>query len=159
MKKLVIQKQDAMPILEFLDKVEISDRMLTRKREKLKKKLTNIAQEKEEDRVKIVKGLANKDEKGEPVLKGETYDVPAENKKELNEAVKELGEEEVAIEFGDYSANITPLMEFLDSDNFTYTFSGNDSYAYDTLMTAFEEAIEKEPRKKATKKAEEKGDD
>lgn len=142
MKKMVLQKQELQPIAEFLSKVNTTKPKLSRKREKLRKKLVKLYEEKEQERVDIVKHYADKDENGEAVMKDNVFVVPDDLKAEMNKEIKELNEEEVAVEFGEYSANISELIEYLDSDAFEMELSGSDAYAHDTLLTAYEEAKE-----------------
>jgi L-lactate utilization protein LutC len=148
MKKMVLQKQELQPIAEFLSKVNTTKPKLSRKREKLRKKLVKLFEEKEQERVDIVKHYADKDENGEAVMKDNVFVVPDDLKAEMNKEIKELNEEEVAVEFGEYSANISELIEYLDSDAFEMELSGSDAYAHDVLLTAFEEANENEEEEK-----------
>ena len=152
MRNLVIEKQNAQTYGQFLIKLELRNK-LSRLRNKLIKKLDAISTEMEEDRVDIVKSLSAKDEDGEPIivkLDGqESYDV--KDTKKLNDELKELREERVAIEVGEYSSNFSPLFEYLDSEEFTLPLSGQDAIVYDTLLDAWENAVNGEDNKEEEK--------
>uniref|UniRef100_UPI0035A08258 DUF1617 family protein n=1 Tax=Jeotgalibaca porci TaxID=1868793 RepID=UPI0035A08258 len=145
MKKLVIQKQEAQPLMEFLIKVELKNKV-SRLRNKLNKKLGNIATELEEERVELCKEHAEKDEKGEVITEDGQYKV--EDMAALNKDIQELYKEEVAVEVGEYSSNFQPLFYYLDSDAFDMSLSGNDANCYDRLMDIWEDAQEEKEEEK-----------
>lgn len=136
MNKLIIKKNEAQLMIEFLMKLTLRNRV-SRLRNKLAKKLQTILTEYEEERVELAKEFANKDEKGEPIVNGDSYDIS-----DLDGFKAEfisLGEEQVAIEVGEYSNNFSPLFEFLDSPEFDLEMSGQDAIVYDRLLDMWEE--------------------
>lgn len=139
MKKLVIQKQEAEPLMEFLITVELKNKV-SRLRNKLNKKLAVIVTELEEDRVELCKEHAEKDENGEAITENDQYKV--EDMGVLNEAIQELYKEEVAVEVGDYSSNFQPLFDYLYSDAFDMSLSGNTANCYDRLLDIWEATME-----------------
>lgn len=52
----------------------------------------------QDTRIKMCKEYANKDEKGEPILKDNKYDIPDDKLKEFDDELKKLLDEEVDIE-------------------------------------------------------------
>lgn len=141
MKKMVLQKQEALGLVEFLGKVELKNKV-SRLRNKLIKKLTAIAQELEEERVELCKEHAQKDEAGEPIIEEGQYKV--KDMEELNKQVQELYEEKVAVETGEYSSNFQPLFDYLNSEAFDMPLSGQDANRYDRLLDIWEDAQEEE---------------
>lgn len=139
MKNLVFQKQEAEPLMEFLIALELKNKV-SRLRNKLNKKLATIVTELEEDRVDICKEHAEKDENGEPITENDQYKV--EDMVGLNEAIQELYKEEVAVEVGEYSSNFQPLFDYLYSDDFDMSLSGNTANCYDRLLDIWEAAME-----------------
>lgn len=151
MKKLIFKKQEAQPFVDFLNMVNLKSAKLTRLRTQLQMKLSEIYKQMEHDRLEIVKKYAIKDDRDELVIKKneegfEYYPTAKGKEKELFEEVKELREEEVAVEVGEYSTKLAPLFEHMDSDDFTLPdgFEGESSFLYNKLMEIWEEAQEKE---------------
>lgn len=145
MKKVVFEKQEAEPLAEFLQKLELKNK-ISRLRNKLMKKLTAIAEEMEEERVELCKEHAEKDEDGEPIIEDERY--KAKDLEALTEQIQELQQEEVAVEVGEYSSNFQPLFEYLDSEEFDMPLSGMDANRYDRLLDIWEDAQTKQEEEK-----------
>lgn len=145
MKKLIIEKQEAQPLAEFLLKVELKNKV-SRLRNKLNKKLTEIAKETEEERVELCKEHATKDEKGEPIVNDDTYQI--EDLEALNKDILDLYKEKVVVEVGEYSSNFQPLFEYLDSESFDMALSGVDANCYDRLLDIWEDAMEDKEEEK-----------
>lgn len=154
MKKLIIKKEEALPLAEFLSQINLSTSKLTRLRSQLKKKLVAIATQMDEDRLEIVKKFAKKDDKAELIIQKkedgtEFYPTQEGKEQELNDEYKELREEEVAIEVGEYSSKLTPLFEHMLNEDFTLPggFEGVNADRYDRLMEIWEDAQEEEDDK------------
>lgn len=145
MKKLVIEKQEAQPLAEFLLKVELKNKV-SRLRNKLNKKLTEIVKETEEERIELCKEHADKDENGEAVIHDDKYQ--ATDYEALNKDILDLYKEQVAVEVGEYSSNFQPLFEYLDSEAFDMTLSGSDANCYDRLLDIWEAAQEDKEEEK-----------
>lgn len=144
MKKLILQKAEAQPLMEFLIKVELKSKV-SRLRNKLNKKLGTIATELEEERIELCKEHAEKDDKGEAITEDGQYKV--EDMTALNADIQDLYTEDVAVDVGEYSSNFKPLFDYLDSDAFDMSLSGNDANCYDRLMEMWELAQEETTEK------------
>lgn len=139
MKKLILQKQEAQPLVDFLQKPELKNKV-ARLRNKLVKKLTAIVAELDEERIDLCKEHSDKDDKGEAIVNDNQYQV--QDLEALNTDIQDLYKEEVAIEVGEYSNNFEPLFEYLESDEFDYPLSGQDDACYNRLLDMWEDAQE-----------------
>ena len=139
MRKLVLQKSEAQPLMEFLQKPELKNKV-ARLRNKLVKKLTEIVKETDEERIELCKEHSDKDENGEAIVNDGRYQV--QDLEALNADLQELYMEEVAIEVGEYSNNFETLFEHLESDAFDYPLSGQDDACYNRLLDIWEDAME-----------------
>jgi seryl-tRNA synthetase len=145
MRKLVLQKSEAQPLVEFLQKPELKNKV-ARLRNKLVKKLTEIVKETDEERIELCKEHSDKDENGEAIVNDGRYQV--KDLEALNADLQELYAEEVAIEVGEYSNNFEPLFEHLESDEFDYLLSGKDDACYNRLLDIWEDAMEDKEEEK-----------
>lgn len=139
MKKLILQKQEAHPLSEFLMKPELKNK-IARLRNKFVKQLNAIVTELDEERIELCKEHADKDDKGEAIVTGSQYQV--QDLEALNADLQDLYEEEVAIEVGEYSNNFEPLFAYLESDAFDFPLSGQDDTCYNRLLDIWEDAME-----------------
>lgn len=145
MKKLIIEKQEAQPLVDFLQKPELKNKV-ARLRNKFVKKLTAIVAELDEERIDLCKEHADKDENGEAIVNDNQYQV--QDLEALNADIQDLYKEEVAIEAGEYSDNFEPLFEYLESDEFDYPLSGQDDACYNRLLDIWEDAQEDKEEEK-----------
>ena len=145
MKKIILQKQEPQPLVDFLQKPELKNKV-ARLRNKFVKKLTAIMAELDEERVELCKEHADKDANGEAIVNDNQYQV--QDLEALNANIQELYEEEVAIEAGEYSNNFEPLFEYLESDAFDYPLSGQDDACYNRLLDMWEDAQEDKEEEK-----------
>lgn len=145
MRKIIIKKQEAPALAEFLLKVELKNK-ISRLRNKFNKKLTEISEETEAERIELCKEHADKDEKGEAIVNDGKYQVA--DFEALNKDILDLYEEQVAVEVGEYSSNFQPLFEYLDSEAFDMTLSGSDANCYDRLLDIWEAAQEEKEEEK-----------
>lgn len=139
MKKLILQKTEAQPLMEFLQKPELKNKM-ARLRNKFVKKLTAIVAELDEERIELCKEHADKDENGEAIVNDNQYQV--QDLEALNADIQDLYKEKVAIEVGEYSNNFEPLFDYIESDEFDYPLSGQDDACYNRLLDMWEDAQE-----------------
>lgn len=139
MKKLILQKQEAQPLMDFLQKPELKNKV-ARLRNKFVKKLTDIATELEEERIELCKEHSDRDEKGEAIINDNQYQI--QDMEALNADIQDLYKEKVAIEVGEYSNNFEPLFVYLESDAFDYPLSGQDDACYNRLLDIWEAAQE-----------------
>ena len=145
MKKLVLQKVEAQPLVEFLQKPELKNKV-ARLRNKFVKKLTAIVEELDEERIELCKEHADKDENGEAIVNDNQYQV--QDMEALNADIQDLYKEEVAIEVGEYSNNFEPLFVYLESDAFDFPLSGQDDTCYNRLLDIWEDAQEDKEEEK-----------
>ena len=135
MKKLVFKKEEAQPLVEFLQEITLKNKV-SRLRNKLIKKLTEIATETDEERIELCKEHAEKDENGEAIVEDDQYKV--EDLEALNKEIQYLFQEEVAVEVGEYSSDFSPLFNYLDSEAFDMELSGVEANRYDRLLDIWE---------------------
>ena len=145
MEKLILQKSEAQPLAEFLQKPELKNKV-ARLRNKFVKQLTAIVAELDEERIELCKEHADKDANGEAIVNDNQYQV--QDMEALNKEIQELYAEEVAIEMGEYSSNFEPLFEYLESDAFDYPLSGQDDACYNRLLDMWEDAQEDKEEEK-----------
>ena len=135
MKKLVFKKEEAQPLVAFLQEITLKNKV-SRLRNKLIKKLTEIANETDEERIDLCKEHAEKDENGEAIVEDDQYKV--EDLEALNKEIQDLFQEEVAVEVGEYSSDFSPLFNYLDSEAFDMELSGVEANRYDRLLDIWE---------------------
>ena len=141
MKTIKMRNIDVVPVFNFLDEIELVGKA-TRGRTKFLSRLEEKNKEYLEDLKVIRKEYFEVDEAGELKVDGEgnlTFldNITDEDKKVLNERVLELQEETVEVSFTEYSTKYEAM--FKDLDNLEIPLKGQDAYAYDLLMTAYEE--------------------
>ena len=132
---------DVVPVFNFLGDLELVGQA-SRGRTKFNSRLEEKNKEYLEDLKVIRKEYFEVDEAGELKVNGEgnlTYldNITDEDKKALNERVLELQEETVEVSFTEYSTKYEAM--FKDLDNLEIPLKGQKAYAYDLLMTAYEE--------------------
>ena len=135
MKKLVFKKEEAQPLVAFLQEITLKNKV-SRLRNKLIKKLTEIANETDEERIDLCKEHAEKDENGEAIVEDDQYKV--EDLEALNKEIQDLFQEEVAVEVGEYSSDFSLLFNYLDSEAFDMELSGVEANRYDRLLDIWE---------------------
>ena len=135
MKKLVFKKEEAQPLVEFLQGIALKNKV-SRLRNKLIKRLMEIATETDEERIELCKEHAEKDESGEAIVEDDQYKV--EDLEALNKEIQDLFQEEVAVEVGEYSSDFSPLFNYLDSEAFDMELSGVEANRYDRLLDIWE---------------------
>ena len=112
---------------------------LNRSKNKLLELIDKKMNELEHDRVEILKEFADKNENGEPIENEDgTYKLNKSNDREANEQVKVLLEEDVCINYGEYSSRIKEFMEYL--DNYDGELDGRTGQAVYWLLEAYDEA-------------------
>ncbi|WP_277631316.1 DUF1617 family protein [Atopococcus tabaci] len=140
MKTIKLKNNEVVPVFNFLQEVELVGQA-SRGRTKFNKRLEEKNKEFNEDLTEIRKDYFEVDEAGELVLKDNKFqpkeDMTDEQMKELKDRVKELEEEEVEVSFAEYSKKYEALFEAL--DKLDVPLKGQDAFAYDQLMTAYEE--------------------
>ncbi|WP_277631405.1 DUF1617 family protein [Atopococcus tabaci] len=140
MKTIKLKNNEVVPVFNFLQELELVGQA-SRGRTKFNKRLEEKNKEFNEDLTEIRKDYFEVDEAGELVVKDNKFqpkeDMTDEQKKELKDRVKELEEEEVEVSFSEYSKKYEALFEAL--DKLDVPLKGQDAFAYDQLMTAYEE--------------------
>ncbi|MGG0891696.1 hypothetical protein [Cytobacillus horneckiae] len=129
-------KNEMIPLItEFVAELPLV-RKHSRHRRELIKMLSEQYKKVDEQRIEIVKDYCEKDDKGKPIMKGETVQIPDENMKKYLEDVAELKNEVYVIEGGNSRELIrtmrTILLKFEDQE-----YQGKDSTTYDYLCEQF----------------------
>jgi Protein of unknown function (DUF1617) len=136
--RLEIQKSKITGVVNLLDKLSLKGKK-SRHRSKLKNKLVKSWEEVMEQEKQLIKEYANLDEHGEPIIiDGKEYDVPDENISELGKARKELFEEYIVIDEGDFENTVKIVKTVLDETNIE--FSGAEADLYDYTCEQMENA-------------------
>lgn len=135
MKEMVIYKSEAQPLAEFLQKVDLKNKV-ARNRSKLVKVLSSIVTELDDERIALCKEHAKKDADGEAVVIDGQFEI--EDLDALQADLEELYREEVAISVGKYSNDYSVLFDYLDSEAFEYPLAGLDDSCYNRLLDMWE---------------------
>lgn len=140
-----MKNSDVVPVFSFLGDLELVGQA-SRGRTKFNSRLEEKNKEYMEDLKVIQKEYFKTDDAGELKQKDDKLipldDLTDDDKKVLNERVKELQDETVEISFTEYSTKYEAM--FKELDKLEIPLKGQDAYAYDLLMTAYEENEEKE---------------
>lgn len=95
-----------------------------------------------EDRKSIVIAYAEKDDKGEAIVKEDgTYELSTKGNAEASKEIADLLEEDAVIDYGEYSSRLNDLEKFI--IEFDDEVSGNVAQGFFVLVTAFENKEEK----------------
>lgn len=145
MKVIKMKNSDVVPVFNFLKDVELVGQA-SRGRTKFNSRLEEKNKEYMEDLKVIQKEYFELDEAGELKQKDDHL-IPLENltdedKQVLNERVQELQDEIIEVSFAEYSTKYEAMFKKL--DKLDAPLKGQNAYAYDLLMTAYEENEEKE---------------
>ncbi|MCD1023460.1 DUF1617 family protein [Enterococcus sp. SMC-9] len=90
-----------------------------------------------EDRKSIVIAYAEKDDKGEAIVKEDgTYELSTKGNAEASKEIADLLEEDAVIDYGEYSSRLNDLEKFI--IEFDDEVSGNVAQGFFVLTTAFE---------------------
>ncbi|WNF31631.1 DUF1617 family protein [Aeribacillus composti] len=131
---LKIEKAKLAPIINLFYDLSLRGKQ-SRHRSKFIKLLSERLEEYQEDLKELLKEHCNLDEKGEPIVKEDnTFDV-----KDIDAFIKdrkELDEEEIVIEGGDYQDMLKTVKEIL--MNCDREFSGQEAMIYDYICERFE---------------------
>ena len=138
MKKMLIEKNEAQKIGEFLISLELRNKV-SRLRNKLIKELDGISNSFEEERIALCKEYSKKDEENNPIIDGETYVI--DDVTSFNDELVTLQKEVVAIDIDEYDSNYEPLFTYLESSDFDVTLSYERAFLYDKLLTMWECAV------------------
>ena len=111
--QLTIKNNLLSPIQEFLNSLTLSGAQANIARVRVIVLLTAKINEMEQDRMVLIKQYANLDDKGEPIIVGDKYDVPTDKMAELNQAVVELQSQDAIINVDEYQEQIKNLRSAL----------------------------------------------
>lgn len=131
---------DVIPVFNFLGDLELVGQA-SRGRTKFNSRLEEKNKEFNDDLTEIRRDYFETDEGGN--LKAEDDklifldNVTDEDKKVLEERIEDLQNEEVEVSFTEYSTKYEALFKKL--DKWEEPLKGQEAYAYDLLMTAYEE--------------------
>lgn len=140
MKKLTFENSSLVVLLEFLDKVELKPKASRGSRQLLKRLLEKY-NEFQEDLKAIRKDYFQMDAEEDEFIQENgvllyKLGITEANKEEADQKVEELMKEKVEISFAEYSSKYETLFKGL--DELDMTLSGEDAFAYDALMEAYE---------------------
>lgn len=150
MKTIKLQNQLIVPVFSFLQGAVLKGKA-TRGRNQLMKRLEEKSKEFNESLTDMRKEYFVLDKDGElEVQNGEYIFKDEANKdelnKELSEKMKELNEEEIEIQFGEYSTKYEALFKAL--DEYEEALSGQEALGYNELMDAYEANEDKKEEEK-----------
>ena len=145
MKIIKIKNIEVIPVFNFLKDVELVGQA-SRGRSKFNSRLEEKNKEYLEDLQTIQKDYFEVDKDGNLRQDGDKLipleTLTEEDKKTLNERVADLQQEIAEVSFTEYSTKYEAM--FKELDKLEIPLKGQDAYAYDLLMTAYEENEEKE---------------
>lgn len=150
MKTIKLQNQLIVPVFSFLQEAILKGKA-TRGRNQFIKRLEEKSKEFNEALTEIRKEYFVLDEDGELEVRNGEYIFKDEAKKDdlnkkLSEKIKELNEEEVEIQFGEYSTKYEALFKAL--DEYEEALSGQEALGYNELMDAYEANEDKKEEEK-----------
>ena len=151
MKTIKLENSLLIPVFTFLQNINLKANKASRGRTQLLKRLEEKSKEFNESLTEIRKEYFEVDGDSELVVnKGKYKFKDEENKKalevELNDKVEKLNKEHFEIQFGEYSAKYDALFEAL--DNLEIELSGQEAFAYNELMDAYETNEDKKEEEK-----------
>ena len=151
MKTIKLENQLLLPVFTFLQNVNLKANKASRGRTQLLKRLEEKSKEFNEALTEIRKEYFEVGEDGELVVVDGQYKFKDEENKitleaELNGKVEELNKEHFEIQFGEYSTKYDAL--FIALDNLEIEISGQEAFAYNELMDAYENNTEKTKEEK-----------
>lgn len=141
MKTIKLENKLLVPVFTFLQSVNLKANKASRGRTQLLKRLEEKSKEFNEALTEIRKEYFEIGEDGELVVVDSQYKFKDEKNKttleaELNVKVEELNKEQFEIQFGEYSTKYDAL--FIALDNLEIEISGQEAFAYNELMDAYE---------------------
>ncbi|SFH68537.1 DUF1617 family protein [Pisciglobus halotolerans] len=143
MKTIKLENKSIVPVFNFLQSVNLKANKASRGRTQFSKRLEEKNKEFNEALDEIRKEYFEIDENGELIIENDKYIYKDESQEtEVNEKIKELNEEKFEIHFGEYSTKYENLFTAL--DNLEIELSGQDAFAYNELMDAYEANEDKE---------------
>ncbi|MGB3161540.1 MAG: DUF1617 family protein [Carnobacterium sp.] len=151
MKTIKLENQLLLPVFTFLQNVNLKANKASRGRTQLLKRLEEKSKEFNEALTEIRKEYFEISEDGELVVVDGKYEFKDKENKvtleaELNDKVEELNKETFEIQFGEYSTKYDAL--FLALDNLEVEISGQEAFAYNELMDAYEVNEDKKEEEK-----------
>ncbi|MRG87012.1 DUF1617 family protein [Salinibacillus xinjiangensis] len=108
----------------------------SRHRTKFIKLLNERVKEVEEQRIELAKEHSKVDEGGEPIINGNQFEL--KDVEEFQKELKELFDEEMVIEGGDYQGMLKTVQKVLEECD--KEFSGQEAFTYDYICEQFENA-------------------
>lgn len=144
MKTIKMKNLDVVPVFKFLGDLELVGQA-SRGRTKFNSRLEEKNKEFNEDLTEIRKDYFETDEGGELKTDGDKFifleNVDDNDKKVLEHRLLDLQNEEAEISFAEYSTKYEALFKAL--DKWEEPLKGQEAYAYDLLMTGYEENEDK----------------
>lgn len=139
---MVFEKKETGIIAGFLFGLNIEkNKKLSRLRTRVANRFSDLDEALQKERLELFKDFAEKDTDGE-VIVAEDGSFKLKDVKGAEKELTVLLEEKISMDVGDYSNNVKPLMDYLYSDDYEFDLEGANAYAYDCLLTAWEESQE-----------------
>lgn len=139
--QIKIKNKELTNVVQFLENLTMKGKQsIARSRmlQILEKKQKEFA----EDRKSIVIAYAEKDDKGEAIIKADgTYELSTKSNAEASKEIADLLEEDAVIDYGEYSSRLNDLEKII--IEFDDEVSGNVAQGFFVLVTAFENKEEK----------------
>lgn len=136
MKTIKLQNKAIVPVFQFLQEVVLKGKA-SRGRTQFSKRLEEKNKEFNESLKELRKEYFKTDEEGELFVEnGEFIAKDKKKNKELDNKLQELDDEEIEIQFGEYSTKYEAMFAAL--DDIEDPLSGQSAYGYNELMDAFE---------------------
>lgn len=148
MKTIKLENQSIVPVFTFLQGLNLKANKASRGRTQFLKRLEEKNKEFNEALTDIQKEYFEVDEAGELKTGPEGKLIIKEgfSNTEANEKVMELNKEHFEVQFGEYSTKYDALFAAL--DNLEIELSGQEAFAYNELMDAYEANEEKTEEEK-----------
>lgn len=157
MKTIKLKNSEIVPVYNALENIVVQGRKPRRGKGKLQKTLSQKNKEYLEDLEEIRADFFKKKEDGTFEIEGDRFvwldeiENSPESKKQANEQIKELNNEEVGIGLVEHESKIKSFFDALEKDEFT----GKDELRdedFETLMELLEDAFENNEDKKEEEK-------
>lgn len=146
MKTIKLQNQLIVPVFTFLQDATLKGKA-TRGRNQFLKRLEEKSKDFNEALSDIRKEYFISDKDGELKVEDGNFIFKDEaNKKEFEEKINELNEEEFEIQFGEYSTKYEALFSAL--DEYEEALSGQEALGYNELLDAYEANEDKKEEEK-----------
>lgn len=157
MKAIKLKNKEVVPVYEALESIIVQGRKPRRGKGKLQKQLNKKNKEYLDDLEEIRSDFFKKKEdetfevNGNSFVWLDEYENDPKAKKQANDQIKELNEEEIGIDLVEHESKIKAFFDALEDDEFTGKEGLRDE-DFETLMELLEDAFEANENKKEEEK-------